>query len=242
MKKILVCVSDAQLFLLLRHIMATEGFDAIMVAGPGDVAPIASADVAAIVLDWSPDRTDTQAVLDHAAACVPKAAVVVFARHGHVAARVATARAGDRDAASPFPALPPCDLLLRHPFDPVALLGFLRRLRYEGLVEGEPVMSQQVMRFADLEMNISALTVHRSGREVPLTALQFRLLRRLMEEPTTVVDRERLIASCWPDNVEVEPRTVDIHIAHIRRALQSGDGDVIRTVRGYGYALRMPGS
>jgi two-component system phosphate regulon response regulator PhoB len=58
-----------------------------------------------------------------------------------------------------------------------------------------------------------------------------------MKMPNVVHSRDDLIAAGWPPEAEVELRTVDIHIGHIRRTLNQYGPDVIRTVRSIGYAL-----
>ncbi|WP_440531381.1 winged helix-turn-helix domain-containing protein [Sinorhizobium fredii] len=58
-----------------------------------------------------------------------------------------------------------------------------------------------------------------------------------MRTPDIVHSREDLIAAGWPREAEVEPRTVDIHIGHIRRALNRYGPNIIRTVRSVGYSL-----
>ncbi|SMD20145.1 response regulator transcription factor [Rhizobium sp. RU36D] len=224
MNKILVCVSDVQLFLMLRHIAAGEGFEAVQIADPDEMSLVRATEVIAIVLDWSLRAFEKYDFLDVAKAEMPDAAVILLCR---------TAIADETH-------IPPSDLLLQRPFDPACLLQFLRGLRKKNPVDSQAEMAPAVLQFGDLALDLAALTVRKAGREVHLTALQFRLLRRLMQKPTTVVDREDLIASCWPEDVEVEPRTVDIHIAHIRRALRTDGTDMIRTVRGCGYALQLP--
>lgn len=224
MKKILVGIADAQLFMLLRHIIAKEGFDAVQVSDSDDLMGHEAGDVVAIAIDWSLRVFEKHDLLQAAKALMPDAAVILLCRNI------------DPSTIE----LPECDLLLQRPFEPAQLLNFLRRLREENPVVDTAEHPQPVLRFADLEMNTAAVTVHRGGRAVNLTALEFRLLRQLLQKPTTVVDREQLINSCWPQDVEVEPRTVDIHIAHIRRALGVHGSDLIRTVRGCGYALVLP--
>ena len=74
--------------------------------------------------------------------------------------------------------------------------------------------------------------------EVHLGPTEFRLLRHLLRHPGRVFSRERLLDVVWGRDVYVEPRTVDVHIRRLRKALNSGDGaDLIRTVRSAGYAL-----
>ena len=225
MPKILVCVADAQLFLLLRHVLANEGFDALLVTQPSEVLRLSAQEpVAAALIDWSQGPVDRVGLLSAVKSVVSSCAVILMSRIAQRRDVVPTA----------------CDLLLERPFNPDVLLQFLRRLRHQHLAANRTGLPGPVLRFADLEMNLATVTVHRAGNEVVLTALEFRLLRRLLQAPAVVCQRDDLIESCWPKHVEVEPRTVDIHIGHIRRALEGFGPDLIRTVRGRGYALQMP--
>ena len=226
MPKILVCVTDAQLFLLLRHVLANEGFDAVLLTQHAEVARFCRREPAAALIDWSDDALDRVGLLTAVKSVTPSSAVILLSR----------------DYKGRSTVTPACDLVLERPFNPDILLQFLRRLRYWYLAANRETMAGPVLRFADLEMNLATVSIHRAGKEVALTALQFRLLRRLLQAPTVVCERDDLIASCWPAHVEVEPRTVDIHIGHIRRALGTFGPDLIRTVRGRGYALQMPTS
>jgi two-component system phosphate regulon response regulator PhoB len=224
MPRILVCVADAQLFLLLRHVLGNEDFDAVLLTQHSEVARFCRPEPAAVLIDWSDKALDRISLLTAVKCVMPSSAVILMSR--------------DFEGRNAIP--PDCDLSLERPFDPNILLQFLRRLHNRYLVANRAAMPGPVLRFADLELNLATVSIHRAGNEVPLTALQFRLLRRLLQAPTFVCERDDLIASCWPAHVEVEPRTVDIHIGHIRRALEDFGPDLIRTVRGRGYALHMP--
>ena len=71
----------------------------------------------------------------------------------------------------------------------------------------------------------------------------FRLLRHFMEHPGRVFSRERLLDSVWGRDSDIEPRTVDVHIRRLRKAINVGDApDLIRTVRSAGYALDAEGT
>ena len=60
----------------------------------------------------------------------------------------------------------------------------------------------------------------------------------LMERPGYVFSRDRLLGRAWGGDVFVEPRTIDVHIRRLRSALNAKGGrDLIRTVRGAGYAI-----
>ena len=70
-----------------------------------------------------------------------------------------------------------------------------------------------------------------SGREVHLGPTEFRLLRHFMQHPGRVFSREQLLDRVWGHDVYVEPRTVDVHIRRLRKALNEiNDNDIIRTV------------
>jgi len=92
--------------------------------------------------------------------------------------------------------------------------------------------------FLDIVIDLDAHKVTRDGRAVHLSPTCFKLLETLMGRPGYVYSRDGLLSRVWGGDVFVEPRTVDAHIRRLRKALNSNGGkDVIRTVRGAGYAL-----
>jgi len=92
--------------------------------------------------------------------------------------------------------------------------------------------------FLDIVIDLDAHKVTRDGRAVHLSPTCFKLLETLMGRPGYVYSRDGLLSRVWGGDVFVEPRTVDVHIRRLRKALNSNGGkDVIRTVRGAGYAL-----
>ena len=106
----------------------------------------------------------------------------------------------------------------------------LRRVR--------PAFAAEILRFADLSMDLVAHRVARGGRAVHLSPTEFRLLRQLLQSPGRVFSRDQLLDLVWGQNQEVELRTVDATIRRLRRALNAGgEPDILRTVRATGYAL-----
>ena len=109
----------------------------------------------------------------------------------------------------------------------------LRRIR--------PAFASEVLRFADLTMDLAGHRVARSGRVVHLSPTEFRLLRQLLESPGRVFSRSQLLDLVWGRDQDVELRTVDATIRRLRRALNAGgEADLLRTVRATGYALDHP--
>ena len=76
-----------------------------------------------------------------------------------------------------------------------------------------------------------------NGKQVHLTSLEFKLLRLLMQRRGRVQDRDRLLNEVWGYESVIDTRTVDTHVRRLREKLGKV-GDVIETVRGFGYRLR----
>ena len=120
------------------------------------------------------------------------------------------------------------------PFSPAELVARVRAL----LRRSQPATDDDVLRYADLEIDLGAHRVRRSGEEIHLGPTEYRLLRHFMQRPGRVFSREQLLDAVWGRDIYVEPRTVDVHIRRLRQALNSGaKPDLIRTVRAAGYAL-----
>ncbi len=124
------------------------------------------------------------------------------------------------------------------PFSPRELIAriaaVLRRVR--------PALAGEVLRYADVEMDVVSHKVRRDGQAVPLGPTEYRLLRHFLEHPGRVFSRERLLDSVWAHDHEIELRTVDVHVRRLRKALNDGrKQDLIRTVRSAGYALDADG-
>jgi len=120
------------------------------------------------------------------------------------------------------------------PFSPSELIARVRAV----LRRSKPSTAQDLLTFGDLVMDLSAHRVLRGGRPIHLGPTEFRLLRFLLERPGRVYSREQLLDAVWGRDIYVEPRTVDVHIRRLRKAINAqGDADLIRTVRSAGYAL-----
>lgn len=95
----------------------------------------------------------------------------------------------------------------------------------------------EVIRYADLELDLRRHKLHRGGRPINLSTAQMRLLRYLMEHPGVVFTRRELLEEVWRDS-KLDEGAVTVGIVRLRRALNSTGGpDLIRQVRGIGYAL-----
>lgn len=88
-----------------------------------------------------------------------------------------------------------------------------------------------------IQLDIAGHQLRLRGKEVPLTATEFRLLRLLMERSGRVQTRGQLLSDVWGYAEDIDSRTVDTHIRRLRRKLGS-EADRIETVIGVGYRLR----
>ena len=79
-----------------------------------------------------------------------------------------------------------------------------------------------------------------SGEAVQLTYVEFELLRTLASQPGRVYSREMLLQALWGDSAYREPRTIDVHVRHLREKLEPDPRkpQYIFTVRGVGYRFR----
>lgn len=94
------------------------------------------------------------------------------------------------------------------------------------------------LKAGDLDLDRETRRVRRSGREVHLGPTEFRLLEFLMERPGRVFSRAQLLDGVWGLSVEIDERTVDVHVGRLRKSLSRGrEIDPLRTVRGAGYAF-----
>ena len=101
-----------------------------------------------------------------------------------------------------------------------------------------PERVADLLTHGDIELDREKKRVTRSGRAIELGPTEYRLLEFLMERPGRVFSREQLLDGIWGNEVYIDERTVDVHVARLRKALNRGHvEDPIRTVRGAGYAL-----
>jgi two-component system, OmpR family, response regulator len=123
------------------------------------------------------------------------------------------------------------------PFSLEELIARVRNiLRRAGLAE--PDSSRLV--FEDLELDEETREVTRAGRPIDLTATEYRLLRYLMLNPRRVLTRPQLLDHVWSYDFGGDARVLETYISYLRKKLDAHGPSLIHTVRGVGYALRLP--
>jgi two-component system, OmpR family, response regulator len=97
------------------------------------------------------------------------------------------------------------------------------------------------LRVADLEMDLLARRVTRSGADIDLQPREFQLLEYLMRNAGRVVTRTMLLEKVWEFHFDPKTKIVETHISRRRAKITRGDAqELIHTVRGFGYVIRPP--
>ena len=91
-----------------------------------------------------------------------------------------------------------------------------------------------VRQFGDLKIDVDSHEVHVDDAKINLTALEFRLLRQLVDTRGRVQSRDQLLSDVWGYSAEVTTRTVDTHVKRLREKL-GPMGKYVQTIRGVGY-------
>jgi two-component system phosphate regulon response regulator PhoB len=227
---ILIQTEDMELYLLLEHILRSEGFTSRLVGGLAEIRTLLQVAPSAMVLVECSGSAETFRGMclalrqDKAIASVP---ILALVRPG-----------AERDYVSAIG--PEIAEILVRPIWPANLIqairGALRRWRERGAPAAGAGASP--LQYADIEMDLASYRVWRDGREIHLSPTEFKLLRHLLERPEQVVTRQDLRVTAWPRNIHVGPKTIDVHVGRLRRAL-GGDAqtNLIRTIRSVGWAL-----
>ncbi|MGD1051745.1 MAG: response regulator transcription factor [Solirubrobacteraceae bacterium] len=125
---------------------------------------------------------------------------------------------------------------------PFSLEELVARIRTILRRSGLSVQDSPRLTLGDLELDEDTHEVTRGGREIDLTATEFRLLRYLMLNPRRVLTRSQLLDHVWNYDFGGDARVLETYISYLRKKIDIDAPPLIHTVRGVGYALRLPRS
>lgn len=223
---VIVSSGNSEFSLLARHILENHGFAVTLAIDAGTTwSRVVEGDVDAVLLDGHLSEAVALCEQLKNDAATSNAKIVALIDQEPESTYAAFVNAG-------------IDEGFVRPVEPRRLIRALAELtasRSPSHGEGD---RSRYLTYADIQVDLYTRRVRRAGQDVRLTSIEFELLRQFMEEPTRVFDREALIKAVWPQGIFVDRRTVNIHVGRLKRRLMAAHpANVIRTVRGSGYAL-----
>ena len=221
---VLVVEDEAPLLTLLRYNLEKQGFRVDEAAdGQEALLRVAEARPDIMLLDWMlPSLSGIEVCRQLRRRTETRDLPIIMV----------TARTEDQDAVRALDI--GADDYIAKPFAIEHVIARIRAL----LRRSGRVASKGMLNYADLAMDQDAHRVTRAGRALHLGPTEYRLLEFFLQHPGRVFAREQLLDAVWGRDIHVEPRTVDVHIRRLRKAInQDQEVDLIRTVRSAGYAL-----
>lgn len=221
--RLLVVEDDPQVRAMLSRALRYEGFEVASACDGGEALAALRADPPDLVLLdlLLPDADGVELCTRLRADGDQVPVLMVTARDG-VSDRVAGFEAGADD-------------YIVKPFSTAELVARVRALLRRA--RERPVTT--VRRFGEVVLDASTREARRGRRPLELTRREFDLLAVLLDNPGTVLARDRLLADAWGFQSTVETNAVDVYVGYLRRKLEEGgEARLIHTVRGVGYVLR----
>ena len=131
------------------------------------------------------------------------------------------------------------DDYITKPFSIREFRSRIRALLRRAQLTAQPDRSE-VIEVDDLRLDLARRTVNAHGQPVQLTYVEFELLRTLAGHPGRVYSRQQLLEALWGSADYRDPRTIDVHVRHLREKIETdpSEPEFIFTVRGVGYRFR----
>ena len=121
------------------------------------------------------------------------------------------------------------------PFSPRELL-----VRIEAILRRRPVQQADQdpkLEFGPIQLDDAQPFCSVNGTRIELTPHEYRILHQLLSSPNRVFERRSIIANLYGNENAVSPKAIDVHVHHLRTKLGDEAGEMIRTVRGFGYSF-----
>jgi len=222
--KVFLVEDDQSIVSLVQYNLQKEGFN-VQTSGNGEEAikDIKNYEPDLILLDWMlPDLSGLNICKS----------LKKDKKHKNIPIIMLTAKGQEEDKVSALNA--GADDYITKPFGHAELIARINAL----LRRSKPSVTLDEISYEDLVLDRIQRKVFRNKKLLDLGPTEYRMLDFFLKNPKRVYTREQLLKNVWPENINVEGRTVDVHIRRLRKAINlEGLKELIRTVRSAGYSL-----
>ncbi len=228
-KTILVVEDDQDLCSLLEYNLSRAGYEvriANQVAGTLEMAESIGPDLVLLdVMLPDGDGFDICRLL-RASTALAEVPILFLTARGEEVDRVLGLEIGGDD-------------YITKPFSPRELMA---RVKAHLRRKGAPTAALEPTTSGPLAIDANARRAFVNGKQIALTATEFRLLEFFLANPGKVFSREKLLETIWGHERNVTPRNVDVHVRRLRERIEESPNDPkwLQTVRGFGYRFEMP--
>ena len=219
---ILVVDDDPRITDLLRRILAYEGYS-VAIAASGTAALMRTLEHAPdlIILDIMLPGIDGLEVARRLRAAGDTVPILMLTARDAISDRVTGLETGADD-------------YLVKPFANEELLA-----RVKAMLRRNQAERQEVLRYADVELDTGTRVAHRSGREIELSPTEYELLALFLRRPRQVLTRDIILDRVWGMDFEGSSNVMEVYVGYLRAKLEAqGEPRLIHTVRGVGYVCK----
>ncbi len=219
---ILVVDDDPRITDLLRRILAYEGYS-VAVAASGTAALTRTLERAPdlIILDVMLPGIDGLEVARRLRAAGDTVPILMLTARDAISDRVKGLEMGADD-------------YLVKPFANEELLA-----RVKAMLRRNQAERQEVLRYADVELDTGTRVAHRGGREIELSPTEYELLALFLRRPRQVLTRDIILDRVWGMDFEGSSNVMEVYVGYLRAKLEAqGEPRLIHTVRGVGYVCK----
>ena len=222
--KVFLVEDDQSIVSLVQYNLQKEGFN-VQTSGNGEEAikDIKNYEPDLILLDW---------MLPYLSGLNICKSLKKDKKHKNIPIIMLTAKGQEEDKVSALNA--GADDYITKPFGHAELIARINAL----LRRSKPSVTLDEISYEDIVLDRIQRKVFRNKKLLDLGPTEYRMLDFFLKNPKRVYTREQLLKNVWPENINVEGRTVDVHIRRLRKAINlEGLKELIRTVRSAGYSL-----
>lgn len=219
---ILVVDDDPRITEMVRRILAYEGYSvALAASGEEALARTLERPPDLIVLDVMLPTFDGLEVARRLRAAGDRTPILMLTARDAVPQRVAGLEAGADD-------------YLVKPFAPEELLA-----RIKAHLRRNQSERNEVLRYADVELDTGTRVAHRGAREIELSPTEYELLALFLRRPRQVLTRDVILDRVWGMDFEGSSNVMEVYVGYLRAKLEAdGEARLIHTIRGVGYVMK----